>query len=459
VTTCVFVGPTVPIPHARSVLDAVYLPPVRQGDVYRAVVRHRPRAVGIIDGYFQQVPSVWHKEILWAMAQGVHVFGSASMGALRAAELASFGMRGVGMVFEAYRDGRLTPYLDEPFEDDDEVAVMHGAAETGFAPLSEAMVNIRCTLASAVEASLITPATRDTLARLGKELFYPDRSYRRLLALGGQRGLPMTELDALDAWLVTGGVNQKRADALDMLTTMREFIASDPGPARVDYVFEASAMWNRAARDFASLGPEPEALLEELRLDGAAYIECRRVGLLRMAALRECERQGLAPSDEARRKATATLRRRLGLLGGGTFERWLEDSDLTPAAFARLVDEEAKLEELEALGRPQSEAHLLDDLRVRGEYARYAALARAKQRTLATSGLQEHEPDNRTKLQVTLWYFEKRLGLPVPEDISRYAADVGFPDIESFYRALWREWIHGTRGDRPDGAHPQSTQL
>ena len=65
----------------------------------------RPRAVGIIDGYFQQVPSVWHKEILWAMAQGVHVFGSASMGALRAAELAPFGMRGVGLIFEAYRDG------------------------------------------------------------------------------------------------------------------------------------------------------------------------------------------------------------------------------------------------------------------------------------------------------------------------------------------------------------------
>ena len=89
-------GPDASVPDARSVLDAVYLPPVRQGDVYRTVVRHRPRAVGIIDGYFQPVPSVWHKEILWAMAQGVHVFGSASMGALRAAELAPFGMRGVG---------------------------------------------------------------------------------------------------------------------------------------------------------------------------------------------------------------------------------------------------------------------------------------------------------------------------------------------------------------------------
>ena len=33
--------------------------------------------------------------------------------------------------------------------------------------------------------------------------------------------------------------------------------------------------------------------------------------------------------------------------------------------------------------------------------------------------------------------------------------DVGFPDVESFYRALWREWVHVTRGDRPDGAPPE----
>src|SRR5262245_42116940 len=203
-TTCVFTGPTLPVSDARSMLDAVYLPPVQQGDVYRAVAQHRPRALGIIDGYFQQVPSVWHKEILWAMAQGVHVFGSASMGALRAAELTAFGMHGVGRIFEAYRDGSLAPYEAEAFEDDDEVAVVHGAAEAGFVVLSEAMVNIRCTLASAVDVGVITAATRDTLVRLAKELFYPDRSYQRLLAIGAKHGLAVTDLEALRAWLPTG---------------------------------------------------------------------------------------------------------------------------------------------------------------------------------------------------------------------------------------------------------------
>ena len=53
-------------------------------------------------------PTVWHKEILWAMAQGIHVFGGASIGALRAAELDVFGMKGIGRIYEDFRDGVLT---------------------------------------------------------------------------------------------------------------------------------------------------------------------------------------------------------------------------------------------------------------------------------------------------------------------------------------------------------------
>src|SRR4029077_1266006 len=100
-----------------------------------------PALIGVIDGYFERVPTVWHKEILWAMAEGIHVYGAASAGALRAAELAGFGMRGIGRVYEDFRDGVL--------QDDDEVAVLHGPAEVGYPPVTEAMVNIRATLAAA----------------------------------------------------------------------------------------------------------------------------------------------------------------------------------------------------------------------------------------------------------------------------------------------------------------------
>ena len=80
----VFVGPTMGVEEARNILDATYLPPASQGDVFRLVATSDARVIGIIDGHFNEVPSVWHKELLWAMSQGIHVLGAGSIGALRA---------------------------------------------------------------------------------------------------------------------------------------------------------------------------------------------------------------------------------------------------------------------------------------------------------------------------------------------------------------------------------------
>jgi hypothetical protein len=107
------------------------------GSVFRAVEAGY-RRVGIVDGYFGNTPSVWHKEILYAISQGVEVVGAASMGALRAAELCQFGMVGIGRIFRLFRMGLWT--------DDDEVAVLHATAELGYCPLSDTMANIRFTL-------------------------------------------------------------------------------------------------------------------------------------------------------------------------------------------------------------------------------------------------------------------------------------------------------------------------
>jgi hypothetical protein len=68
VTAYVFTGPTVSAEDGAAELDAIFLPPATQGDVYRAALR-RPRAIGVIDGFFERVPADWHKEILWAMSQ------------------------------------------------------------------------------------------------------------------------------------------------------------------------------------------------------------------------------------------------------------------------------------------------------------------------------------------------------------------------------------------------------
>src|SRR5690349_8200645 len=48
----IFVGPTIGVGESAQQLDATFLPPVSQGDVYR-ITSKGARAIGIIDGYFE----------------------------------------------------------------------------------------------------------------------------------------------------------------------------------------------------------------------------------------------------------------------------------------------------------------------------------------------------------------------------------------------------------------------
>ncbi len=75
-----FVGPTVPDAVRLAGNTLTIRPPARQGDVLRAV-RDGAAAIGLIDGNFEYVAPVWHKEILFALSEGAAVFGAASMGA------------------------------------------------------------------------------------------------------------------------------------------------------------------------------------------------------------------------------------------------------------------------------------------------------------------------------------------------------------------------------------------
>lgn len=236
----IFVGPSLP-PDARLNygLDIEWRPPVRQGELYRAAL-DRPGIIGVIDGYFEVTPTVWHKEILWAMAQGIHVFGAASIGALRAAELDVFGMKGIGRIYEDFRDGVL--------EDDDEVAVLHGPAELGYPPLTEAMVNIRATLAAAINASIVSAALATELTAFAKSLFYKERTYGAMLDSAAKARLHAAELARFDHWLPAGRIDQKRLDALATLDAIKLHCATDIEPMTVDYELADTVAWKAVRR-------------------------------------------------------------------------------------------------------------------------------------------------------------------------------------------------------------------
>jgi hypothetical protein len=144
------------------------------------LAQSHPAIIGIIDGYFEVTPTVWHREILWAMAQGP-TSTEAPASALRSAELCSFGIVEVGSIFAAYRDGILA--------DDDEVAVMHGSEELGYTTLTEAMINIRATLEQAVAEGIVEGWLASRLTEIGKALFYKERSWEAIFRLAGAGGL------------------------------------------------------------------------------------------------------------------------------------------------------------------------------------------------------------------------------------------------------------------------------
>nr|WP_062337126.1 TfuA-like protein [Herbidospora sakaeratensis] len=164
----VYTGPTLSADEVRAVRpDARVAAPAARGDLLKDDWSPGDTAV-IIDGYYRERLSVGHKEILWLLNEGVHVIGAASMGALRAAELAPFGMTGVGEVYAMFSSGEV--------DGDDEVAVLHGPAERGYPVGTVALVNLR----HGVARGTIDPAAGGRIVAAAKARPFTHRSWEEL---------------------------------------------------------------------------------------------------------------------------------------------------------------------------------------------------------------------------------------------------------------------------------------
>ena len=233
----VFLGPTMKSAEAAELLDGIYLPPASQGSIVDAVQRYQPEQVLLIDGVFQGQPAVRHKELLWAMAQGISVYGSASLGALRAAELHPFGMIGVGMIFRWYRRYRYAP--------DDAVAVLHGPAELHSVPLTRSSIDLRLTFRLASKQGLISRKARAQLDLAAVQLNFRDRTIpnvvehaQRYSSDGLQGHKEITEI------LENIFFSQKRQDAIRSLRIIGEQLSEKRPvrPSRPEFVRTAVFM-------------------------------------------------------------------------------------------------------------------------------------------------------------------------------------------------------------------------
>lgn len=422
-TCCIFAGPSL-FPRDREMFaQAHWLPPAKQGDVYRVVELLGPSAIGVIDGYFRWAPAVWHKELLWALHHGIKVFGAASMGALRAAELAPYGMTGVGRIFDAYRTGRLHPYA-EPFEDDDEVAVVHGPPESGYLAGSEAMVNIRITLAAAERQGIIDADVRSMLVSIAKGMFFPERSYDALFARAHERGVAAAAVDALGGWLPQGRINQKRLDALQLVEAMRSLALTDSDRVRPNFDFQYTTLWHQAAAGALAraVHDEDEArVLAELRVEGIHYLK-------RLSQARELlgERSPCATSPS-------------GVLDG---------SEL----LVRRERDRALQHARNGIPEAIVERRLLAELRKSGEYEDVRRRALAKARHIGSlAGLPDvREFVDLKLLQLEDWYFTQCQGMDIPDDLDEFLDRLGYADRAAFHRAVFHEYVYRQSGASPE---------
>jgi uncharacterized domain len=125
----IFVGPSLfGLDTKLYCPTAEFRPPIKRGDLDDFVASD---CVGIIDGVFGQTLAISPREIHQALERGVRIWGSSSMGALRASEVPE--MKGIGRIYEWYRDGVINS--------DDEVALIFDP-ET-YRNMSFPLVNLR----------------------------------------------------------------------------------------------------------------------------------------------------------------------------------------------------------------------------------------------------------------------------------------------------------------------------
>lgn len=173
----IYGGLSISFDESKEILDSngntevIYKRPIKRGDLKEAL-KENPDIIGIIDGVFHQNSAVGHKEILEVMNRGIKVFGSSSMGALRASELDSLGMIGIGYCYEQYATGKI--------DSDDEVAVMLDG-ET-LEALSVPLISMKYVFSNACDENIITESERDELIRIAKSAYYPKRNYAQTLA-------------------------------------------------------------------------------------------------------------------------------------------------------------------------------------------------------------------------------------------------------------------------------------
>ena len=210
----IYLGPTLSREKAIKILDADYRDPAKKGDfLMLSQDSDEKKYVGFIDGVFlhDYPPSpieVYHL----ATRKNIELIGASSLGALRAVELEKFGMKGIGKIFQLYKNGIINA--------DDEVAVTF-VRENNILQ-SEAMIDIRFNLFLAYKKGIITNQTKKRIAKIAKNIYFPFRNYEDIIKLTHQQFPSIyNELESFRSYIQKNRDSLKARDAIKLLKYLK----------------------------------------------------------------------------------------------------------------------------------------------------------------------------------------------------------------------------------------------
>jgi TfuA protein len=210
----VYLGPTLSREEAIKILDADYRDPAKKGDfLMLSRDSDEKKYVGFVDGVFlhDYPPSpieVYHL----ATRKNIELIGASSLGALRAVELEKFGMKGIGKIFQLYKNGIINA--------DDEVAVTF-VRENNILQ-SEAMIDIRFNLFLAYKKGIITNQTKKRIAKIAKNIYFPFRNYEDIIKLTHKQFPSIyNELESFRSYILKNRDSLKARDAIKLLKYLK----------------------------------------------------------------------------------------------------------------------------------------------------------------------------------------------------------------------------------------------
>jgi hypothetical protein len=419
----VYLGPSLPLEEAREILpEAIYRPAAKQGDILSDVMSLSPNMVILIDGEFRQNLSPWHKEIVYALQHpGVKaVYGAASMGALRAAELHFIGMVGVGKIFEWYRDGVT--------EDDAEVALSYAliSRENGvsYIPHTVPLVDIR--------AALDGSDRSQEFFRIMQKIHYTDRTRKLCAEKWGGDDFPFFP--------------QKRIDAIEVLSRFGSYNPQpivEPKPEHLSNAFHA--LYQRDRRIPVNGKPILQQHLDSyIVLHNPEYERICWDSANQELALILCNALFVTVSIEEVESESRRFQQRCGVKTTEEFESMLLANGWTREEYKLLMIQNSRIHKLQhsltvsKASRRNTQA-MLNYMRTHQAFDYWAQLAAQKEEQIAAKGIDEWSDLDLATSPFSLLeeHFESE-GLELKCSSEEYLLETGFSNMHEMTVALSR---------------------